>query len=258
MLHDVHQAVRDWRKMQESLRSVVNTWRHHQINVEGGAENFSEVLSFIDWLVEYFTFVGARSYRLDKTNAEPILHLIENSGLGVLSDEPHSFIKQYVQDLPSQLQHNIDEMGYFYLSKTRTASTIHRPTYTDLVVLRKFNEAGVVIGELRVIGLFTSDAYESDPTKIPLIRKKVDGIVEHADLKSRFLNKSLLYIIKTFPREELFQASFADLSRMTLGALTMYDRPNVRVFVRQDIMHHFSQLYFSCQEIDSLQIPSRK
>ncbi len=240
VLHDVFQSVRDWRKMQDSLREVVTSWRYKHPDSQSAADSLAESLAFIDWIIEFFTFIGSRSYVLEEQAGHaPILRLEENSGLGVLSDEPHSYIKQYVQVLPSQLEHDSDEISYFYLSKTRTASTIHRPTYTDLIVLRRFSSTGEIIGELRLIGLLTSDAYESNPLTIPFIRRKVQGILHYADLKSRFLNKSLLYIIKTFPREELFQASFNELCRMTIGALTIYDRPKVRLFVRQDVMHHF-------------------
>ncbi|MDA9832478.1 NAD-glutamate dehydrogenase [Gammaproteobacteria bacterium] len=239
VLYDVFQAVRDWRQMQEQLKEVVTTWRNNKISGENGAENLAESLAFIDWIIEYFTFIGSRAYQLGRQDSGPILRLVDGSGLGVLSDEPHAQTKQYVSVLPNQLEQQESEVPYFYLSKTRTASTIHRPTYTDLLVLRKFSTEGEIEGELRLIGLLTSDAYESNPLTIPFIRKKVEGVLHHAELKSRFLNKSLLYILKTFPREELFQASFAELSRMAIGALSLFDRPQVRLFIRQDVMHHF-------------------
>lgn len=239
VLYDVFQAVRDWRVMQERLKEVVATWRNHKINGDTSVENLAESLAFIDWIIEFFTFIGSRSYHLDRQGVQPVLHLIDGSGLGVLSDEPHAQTKQYVSVLPNQLEQQQSEVPYFYLSKTRTASTIHRPTYTDLLVLRVFSPEGVIEGELRLIGLLTSDAYESNPLTIPFIRKKVEGVMHQAGLQSRFLNKSLLYIIKTFPREELFQASFAELSRMAIGALALFDRPQVRLFVREDVMHHF-------------------
>ncbi len=51
-----------------------------------------------------------------------------------------------------------------------------------------------------------------------------------------------MHILDTFPRDELFQGSIADLTRTTLGVLNLQDRQRVRFFLRRDTFRRF----FSC------------
>ncbi|MGG7380780.1 hypothetical protein ACQ7B2_19210, partial [Escherichia coli] len=59
--------------------------------------------------------------------------------------------------------------------------TVHRPTYLDYVGLKRFDENGDVLGERRFLGLYTHTAYRTSPWEIPVLRRKVERVVERSD-----------------------------------------------------------------------------
>ena len=55
-------------------------------------------------------------------------------------------------------------------------------------------------------------------------------------------HKALVHVLETFPRDELFQATIPDLVRMVRGIVNLYERAQVRLFVRRDPFRRF----YSC------------
>src|SRR5690606_39666220 len=51
--------------------------------------------------------------------------------------------------------------------------------------------------------------------------------------------KAVVHVLETYPRDELFQASTADLIRIVRGVVNLYERRRVRVFLRRDVFHRF-------------------
>ena len=70
------------------------------------------------------------------------------------------------------------------ISKTNTRSTVHRPSYTDYIGIKRFNELDELICEHRFIGHYTSSVYNSSPEEIPLLRRKVALILKKSELPS--------------------------------------------------------------------------
>ncbi|MCK5191005.1 MAG: NAD-glutamate dehydrogenase, partial [Methylococcales bacterium] len=54
--------------------------------------------------------------------------------------------------------------------------------------------------------------------------------------------RSLLFILQSLPRDEVFQADFNSLLEFTSGMLQLQQRQRVRVFIRQDVYGHFASL----------------
>ena len=106
------------------------------------------------------------------------------------------------------------------MTKANTRSTVHRPGYTDYVGVKRYDDRGEVIGEHRFIGLLTSTAYSARVSETPLLRGKVEAIVERAGLPpGGHLAKALDHILETYPRDELFQISDDELYETALGIL---------------------------------------
>ena len=59
-----------------------------------------------------------------------------------------------------------------FVTKANSRSTVHRPGYIDYIGVKRYKD-GVVIGEHRFVGLFTSAAYTVRVAEVPLIRGKV-------------------------------------------------------------------------------------
>ena len=105
------------------------------------------------------------------------------------------------------------------VSKTNRESTVHRRVRMDYVGVRLVGEDGELAGELRLLGLFTSKALMEPAREIPLIRRKLDHIMESEDLfPGSHDYKAVVAIFESFPKDELFASGVDDL-RVTVMAL---------------------------------------
>ena len=81
-------------------------------------------------------------------------------------------------------------------SKSRHRSRVHRLTYPDYIEVKVFDDAGTLVGQHRFIGLYTSSVYTMNPKLIPILRRKVERVMEmsshdSSDHESRELRASL-------------------------------------------------------------------
>ena len=239
VLADVRVAVRDWRKMQ---RKMLET-RASMDNGPAGADEElrRESKSLLEWMAEdHFTFLGYREYRIERRNGRSFLKAVPGTGLGLLSREERGGREV---ELGKDLLRHTRRKDWLIITKANSRSTVHRPSYLDYVGVKVFDEEGVAMGEKRFIGLFTSIAYSENPRNIPLLRLKVQRVVERSQLDpSGHRGKALLHILDSYPRDELFQGTVRDLSRTTTGILNLQDRRKVKFFVRRDTFRRF----FSC------------
>ncbi len=239
VLSDVRVAVRDWQKMRQRMRET----RELLVNGPRGVDPLlrSESQALLDWLADdHFTFLGYREYRLRERGDRTFLDAVKGTGLGLLSREntEHRPI-----ELTAEMQRLTRSKDWLILTKANSRSTVHRPAFLDYVGVKVYDEAGKAVGERRFIGLLTSVAYSEIPRNIPLLRHKVRKVFERARVREGgHRGKALLHIIDTYPREELFQSSVADLARTTLGILNLQDRQRVKLFLRRDTFRRF----FSC------------
>ena len=113
----------------------------------------------------------------------------------------------------------------------------------DTVGVKRFDAAGQVIGARMFVGLLTSVAYSRSPRGIPVLRHKIQRVMANSGLPpTSHGGKALLHILETFPRDELFQATVPDLVRIVRGIVNLYERAQVRLFVRRDPFRRF----YSC------------
>src|SRR5262249_44608890 len=104
----------------------------------------------------------------------------------------------------------------------------------------KIFASGIVKGELRIVGLFTSSAFNQSAERIPLIREKVAAILDRASFDpASHSGKALLNILETYPRTELFQQELDTLYDSAIAILELEERPRVRVLTRRDRFDRF-------------------
>ncbi len=239
VLTDVRVAVRDWGKMRQRMHET----RDLLINGPRGVDPLlrTESQALLDWLADdHFTFLGYREYRLRKHGDRTYLDAIKGTGLGLLSRDDS---RNKSIELTVEMQRLTRSKDWLILTKANSRSTVHRPAFLDYIGVKVYDEAGKAVGERRFIGLLTSVAYSEIPRNIPLLRHKVRRIFERARVEEGgHRGKALLHIIDTYPREELFQSSVADLARTTVGILNLQDRQRVKLFLRRDTFRRF----FSC------------
>jgi len=117
---------------------------------------------------------------------------------------------------------------------------VHRRVHMDYIGIKRFDAKGKLVGELRIVGLFTSAAYMHSVRDIPYLRRKVDKTLAHAGFDPEsHSGKALLNVLETYPRDELFQIDDDLLYRNALAILELEERPRVRVLARRDRFDRF-------------------
>ncbi|MGI9203874.1 MAG: NAD-glutamate dehydrogenase [Woeseiaceae bacterium] len=239
ILFDVRASVRDWRKMRDKMLEAASSLNAGPTGADAAVRMETDAL--LQWMADdHFTFLGYREYRLRKRGEKLFLGPVKGSGLGVLSSDERG---GRVVELSKEMQRVTQSKDWLIITKANSRATVHRHSYLDYVGIKIFDRNGKAIGEKRFIGLFTSVAYSESPRNIPLLRLKVQRVLEAGQVDpSGHRGKALLHILDSFPRDELFQSSIKDLVRTTTGILNLQDRRRVKFFLRRDTFRRF----FSC------------
>jgi len=244
-LADVRKAVSDFRPMLERVRSVANELERARLPVP--KSHAAEARALLTWMHDgHFVFLGYRHYHLKRGRSRDVLVRDPDSGLGILRGTARHMGKgrasaPIVLTGPSRIKAR--EADLLVLTKANTPSTVHRASYLDYVGIKTYDAAGNVNGEHRFLGLWTSSAYHSSPADIPLLRRKLEAVIQHFNLPPQSHDaKAVVNVIENFPRDELFQMSTAELVASVRGIVNLYERRRVRLFARRDAYGRF----YSC------------
>ena len=237
VLEQVNLVVKDWPEMRSRMQGCLQELKQNSPPYD--PEDVAESKDFLAWLLSnHFTFLGCRDYDLSKDHKT--LRMIKKSGLGVLRDETRGKEEKLLTELPPEARRLAFSPQVLVISKTNSKSRVHRSVYADYIGVKRFNERGELVGERRFIGLYTSTVYHSDPRSIPLIRRKIQLILQNSNLPLKgHAGKALLDILSSLPRDDLFQASVNELTQLALGILHIQEQRAVRLFVRQDNYRRF-------------------
>ncbi|GAA4369996.1 NAD-glutamate dehydrogenase [Paeniglutamicibacter cryotolerans] len=236
VLADVRAAVEDWPAMRDRVHQIADS-----LGTVAGAEQIPDLQAAIDllrWLDDgNFTFLGYRDYDLITENGEDALRINTESGLGLMRLAVRA---SETQQLTPAGRAKAREKRALVITKANSRSTVHRKVYLDYVGIKSFDAQGNVNGERRFIGLFASSAYTSSVRSVPVVREKVDAVLEHSGLApDSHSGKDLLTILETYPRDELFQMEVGDLTETVLGILSLQERRRTSLFLRPDVYGRF-------------------
>ncbi|MBL8659824.1 MAG: NAD-glutamate dehydrogenase [Rhodospirillales bacterium] len=245
ILADVRRAVGDWQAMRDMLGSVIASFDNPPQG--SSAEEVDEDREFLRWIYENnFTLLGYRAYdfvaRDGADDGETIAAVIPGSGLGLLRESGFLVFDEFRDQapLPPAVRAFVARPDLLMVTKSNRRSTVHRSVHMDVIVAKRANEAGQVVGEHMFVGLFTSVAYNLSARSIPLLKRKLKNIIARAGFDSREHDgRALMNIVETYPRDELFQISEDHLLTTALGILDLQQRRRVRLFLRRDDFERF-------------------
>lgn len=242
VIEDVNYTVDDWHNMSHKMESIVQDLQS-KLPKSKNKDIDEEIIEFLKWINKnHFTYVGYCQRKLISSQGNYHWALEKESCLGILKKEGESYFESF-QEMPKAAQELAISTFPLILGKTDKISTVHRPTYTDFIVIKIFDEKGKVIGQHQFIGLYTSAAYNRSPQGIPLLRLRVKQILERAGLTyDSHDGKALVNILETMPRDDFFHASVEELYDLAMGILHLQERQRIRLFIRKD---HFTRV-FSC------------
>jgi glutamate dehydrogenase len=242
VLGDVRAAVDDWKPMAAAKQVLIADLRACPPQIE--TEELEEIEAFLNFLNDdYFTFLGYREYDLVTRDGVDVLVHVPGTGLGILRQHTPNAESEAFTRLPYEIRHLARNTYPLILTKANTVATVHRASYLDYVGIKRFDENGRVTGERRFLGLYTQRFYNSSPSGVPLLRRKMQRLVERAGLPSGgHGERDLSAVLEMHPRDELLQAEETELFETALGILHLQERQLVRLFVRRDLFRRF----FSC------------
>ncbi|MCJ2090659.1 NAD-glutamate dehydrogenase [Methylobacterium sp. E-005] len=201
-----------------------------------------EARAFLEWLIDgQFLLLGMQEHGIDG-EAHP---LVGGSSLGVLRDPGATPLRRgrTPVDYTPEILAFLEEPQPLIITKASVKSRVHRAAYLDYVGVKLFSGTGKLSGEVRIVGLFTASAYTSPAREVPVLRRKVDAVVARAGLDpTSHAGRSLLAVLESYPRDELFQIDGERLYRFTLAIANLADRPRIRVLSRPDRFGRFVSL----------------
>jgi glutamate dehydrogenase len=238
-LEDNKVVFEDWEKMRTEVKEAIA--EIDKVSSILDLNEVEETKAFLHWIEDHhFTFLGMRDYELVEKGKETVLQAIPNTGLGLLRENLTKSMTLSISAMTPEVREFTLSPRILVTSKTNTLASVHRDAYTDYIGIKRFNAQGNVIGERRIIGLYTSAAYHTNPKQIPFLRRKVALIMENSKLNPRsHAGKVLLNILETLPRDDLIQGTEDELLEIAMGIFYMQDRKRIRLFARMDVYHRF-------------------
>jgi glutamate dehydrogenase len=235
VLEEVAAAVGDWHAMRGQALELAGELERGTPGVD--AAETEEVRAFLEWVADdHFTFLGYREYDLTAEGEEVVLEARPETGLGILRRMRASAPKPLSPKASALAQ----AAHLLVLTKANSRSTVHRPSYLDYIGVKRFDASGKVTGERRFLGLYTSTAYHASPRDIPLLRGRVDAVLERAGFHPTSHDaKALVEILESYPRDALFQIEADDLFAVAIGLLGLGERQRVRLFTWEDPLDRF-------------------
>lgn len=238
VLRDVSVSVQDWLPIQEKLKEITK-----ELPNRDGIKNkpeIQETIEFLDWLgTNNFTLMGYRQYELTAVKGDYELVGVRGTSLGMMKNSEEEKVR-LLSDLPEIARKEAQNEHLLILTKTNSLSRVHRPAYIDYIGIKRFDKNGQVVGEDRFIGLFSSNFYNNSASDIPVLRSKINRIMDKCDFaQGTHAYKAVLNILETYPRDELLQAHEYELLEVAMGVLQIQERDMCRSFVRKDIYGRF-------------------
>ncbi len=238
VLQKVRLAVSDWKRMSKAALSLAEPFETRLPGIPN-AEAW-EIGDFMRWLADKnFVFLGMADYDIDKRTDGEQLTRLSSSSLGLYTLPATDSIDDGA--CPIEYRLTPATARFIEITKSSEPCEVHRSVPMDMIAVKRFDSMGAIVGETRILGLFTSNVYYQTTDGIPIIRRKVARVLERAGFDPVSHNgKSLKAIVEFLPRDELFQLSEESLFTLGMGILSLESRPKVRVFTRIDAYERYA------------------
>ena len=240
VLGDVRAAVEDTDAMRRRLAETVA--RLEEAPPPVADAEIAEARSFLRWLDDgTFTFIGFREHGFARRGGRTRLTEAGAAGLGILRDPSRSVLAGWENGTAApEVAAYCDEARLVSVSKANGRSPVHRAVHLDTVMVKTFGRGGRVSGVRIFVGVFTSSVHRQGLADIPILASKTETVIARSGFPPESHNGiSLLEILESLPRSDLFQYSDDDLLETALGILQIRGSQRVALFTRRDAFNRF-------------------
>ncbi|MGQ0700174.1 MAG: NAD-glutamate dehydrogenase [Panacagrimonas sp.] len=252
-------AVADYAAMRSRLHALVEELEHRPQGSD--AREIDEAREFLRWLdADRFTFIAcSESFTTLTSDGRARFQPLPAAGLGLARENGVLADTEALIAPREELDKYVESPRVVVVTKALQRAPIHHDEPLDVIGVKRFDVQGRVSGIVRLVGLFSAEAYQEAPWVIPLIRRKCQRVLDGSKLDpDSHSGKALREILGGFPRDELFQSSEDELLRTCMGILDLPDRQQLRLFMRRDRYgRFFSALVYLPRERYSRELRDR-
>ena len=237
VLDDVEVVVDAFDPMRQRVESLITELQENAPKVE----QLEESLEFLRWIHNgYFTFTGVAEFDLKVDGDGVYLCEVPVGRHGLLKKYSGGQREELVGDLGSGVRTPYEGDDLLTMTKSSRRSRVHRDAYSDYIVVKRFDTQGQLCGEVHFMGLYTSQFYSYSARRIPLLRNKVNWVMDNSGFKKTSHDgKALMAILDFHPRDELFFVSRETLAETAIGIWQIYERRVIKAFMHPDPFDKF-------------------
>jgi glutamate dehydrogenase len=237
----VHVAavVRDWSAMRARVADMIRQYGTSPPPLPD--DEIAEAIALLEWVCDdNFIFLGIREYGFPAgdTAADPLAE----PGLGLLRDASVRVLRRgrELVVMTPEVRAFLARPQALIITKASVKSRVHRRVHLDYIGVKLFSRKGQLEGELRIVGLFTANAYTGATSTVPYLRNKVAKVLARAEFDpASHSGRALLNVLETYPRDELFQIDEDALFGFAIDIMNLSERPRIRALARIDEFNRF-------------------
>ncbi|MGE3165065.1 MAG: NAD-glutamate dehydrogenase domain-containing protein [Planctomycetota bacterium] len=239
-------VTRDFKRMRSALRAVGRNYKKVSASSpEGVSTRLADARDLVDWLLkDYFILMGMSFYPIAELRAEAPQAWGTHEDLGY-TRIPEQDRQRGLENMRSMIPTTEATDGEWVLSyKSQEESLIHRSGKIDNFVLRSCDEAGVTTGFYLLRGLFTFKAIQAQGSQIPLVRRKLEDLLQAREVRRGSLTwKALSNAFDSIPVEFLFEAPSREVANIIDTILYVEKSKELRSHITVDRSNR-KALYF--------------
>lgn len=234
VMSDVVYVVDDFPAMIDKTNEVIHELKTNNYPFE--PDELEEAMVFMDWIANnHFSFLAYDEYTIE----DGVVKQVPGTELGLFKKNK-SRRDEVISEMSEERREHVFKQELLIFTKSGRRSTVHRSAYSDYILVKSFNEKGEVVGGRRFLGLYTSAVYNETPKNIPVVRRKIQRVLDNSGFEpGTHSYKELTAILFNFPRDELIQSSDATLLRVSHEVLSIQERKQIRLFLRKDAYGKF-------------------
>ncbi len=186
----------------------------------------SENSDFLEWLKnDNFTFLGFVDFEV-QTGKLTLERGVRSIWQAVTSE---------IRDIITYSANSLYKDNQIILGKLNSISLVHKDSLVDYILIKDIDINGNYHNGSIIFGLYSSKVNYQSVSTIPILRKKMQFVLDKANfLLGGYNHKKLRTIIESLPKEALIQIDQGDLYCMSLYILSSLMSKKLKLFVQQD------------------------